>query len=603
MRIKKGPFIFAVFFFLLGYVFFPLIFSGWNAARILITQTLLGILGLVCSLILLNLVYPERITLFIKISVIVFVFLIARIFLYYAGGPITWDEMYYMYLSLFPMQESSLLNRYFHIYLQRFFFLLTDGDPFQGAKLFSTFQIFATAVFIFLSAYKITPSKDKIICVAAGFFALIAYFTFPYVLDYPGVTYVDYTIMLLGSMFIYLYLLAREKPANYLFILLGLIFFLSMKTKEVGICLGVFFFDKELYFNKGQKKNIFRTVLMFASGLLMGMVVIAILDHFFLGYLFYSFRFSSWQVLLSYHTLARDMYDLVDLFVSMAKSGVIYYLLFSLLSMWMLMRNDLKNTAHDFLWVYCILVLAFHLLSAISGARMIVVRFFVVLAPVFAVLCSQIISGIREIDKRKLAIFLFTMVICAFISIFAIGILSEKFGWENDLFSERIFIPMIVLAFLCSFYIDKRWIYSLQIGLVLLTLFTYFPYKIDMIHDRVIEHSSQRRFQPMAENSNLLIFQPDMTVFVSEDIYSQHQILGRDRESNSWMYSLLFNQNTNPNQFVYGAFEIDEFYNQGFTYAFVSDRDWLSLSENGMNDLYENYTVVIKNDYTLLAVN
>ena len=107
----------------------------------------------------------------------------------------------------------------------------------------------------------------------------------------------------------------------------------------------------------------------------------------------------------------------------------------------------------------------------------------------------------------------------------------------------------------------------------------------------------------MAENSNLLIFQPDMTVFVSEDIYSQHQILGRDRESNSWMYSLLFNQNTNPNQFVYGAFEIDEFYNQGFTYAFVSDRDWLSLSENEMNDLYENYTVVIKNDYTLLAVN
>lgn len=603
MNYKKSFLIIAILLCLVGFFFSPMIFLKWNTARILIVQTISGLLCILSTLILVKIVYPNHLVLFIKIAVICSLLLIARIFIYYAGGPITWDEMYYMYLSLFPAQESSLLNRYFHIYLQRFFLLMSGWDPFQGAKLFSTFQIFTTAIFLFLSTYKITPSQNKFIRIAAGTSALVAYFAFPYILDYPGVTYVDYTIMLLGSIFIYLYLFARERPRNYLFILLGFIFFLSLKTKEVGICLGVFLFDKELYFHQQQKKNIFQTILMFALGLLVGMLVIALLDYYFLGDLFYSFHISNWQVLLSYNTLARDMYDFVDLFGSMAKSGVIYYLLFSLFSMWMLKKNNLKNTAHEFLWVYCIIVLAFHLLSAISGARMIVVRFFVVLAPVFAMLCSQIILGINEIDKKKFALFLFLMVISTFVSILVIGILSGKFGWKTDLFSERIFIPMLVLVFLFSVIFGERWIYYLQIGLIFLTFLCYFPQKIGAIHNREIEHSSQRRFQPMEENSDLLIYHPDMTIFVSEDIYSRHQILGRDRESNSWMYSLLFNQNTNPDQFVYGDFEINEFYDSGFTYGFISDQDWFNLNEIEKNNIYENYIVVIKNDYTFLSLD
>lgn len=588
---------------LLSVFLIPYLLPSLNNARVLLLQTLIGLLVLAIVLFLLKSFFQKKNNLLVLIGVIGTLLLLARLLFYYAGGPITWDELYYMYLSLFPAEESSLLNRYFHIYLQRFFFLLAGWDPFKGAKIFWTFCIVTTAGFTFLNAYLLIPSKNESMRIAAGILSMLVYFSYPYILDYPGVTYADYTSMLLGSIFIFFYLQARKNQRIVYFILLGLLFFLSVKTKEVGLCLAVFLFDNDLHVQNSKTQNIPlpRSIFYLGIGFISGLFIIALNDYFLLGDSLYSFRFSSWQILLSYHTMARNAYELVDLFGALARSGVLYLLFFTLYVMYFLAKNKHLDTAHHFLWIYVVALLAFHLFSAISGARMIVIRFFIVLVPALAVLSAQIVSIFEERINGKWLLKLLLWIIICFIASLNTNYVANVLGWERNLFLERIFIPMLVLAFLILFFQEQNWVKYTQLGLFVLVFLSFFPVKLEALHNRDVENAFNRRFQPFVENSDLLTYSDDMQIFVSSDIYSTYGILGRDQESNSWMYSLLFNRNATPDQFVFDTFEVNEFINSNFTYAFISDIDWLEISEDEMKDIDAYYSVIIKDEYTFLS--
>ena len=75
------------------------------------------------------------------------------------GGPITNDELKYLALSLDTTQEPRILNRYFHIYFQKFFVYYLN-DPFVGMQIFWSFIISSTAALTFYSAILISNSKS-----------------------------------------------------------------------------------------------------------------------------------------------------------------------------------------------------------------------------------------------------------------------------------------------------------------------------------------------------------------------------------------------------------------------------------------------------------
>ena len=599
---KKWVF-FLILFMLLSSIFLiPQVLPTLNKAKILLLQTVLGSFALTTTLLLMKALLPDKKNLLVLVGLVGGLALTARLLVYYAGGPITWDELYYMYLSLFPRQESSLLNRYFHIYLQRFFFFLTNWDPFSGAKLYWAFCILVTAGFTFYSTYTLIPSKRESTKIIGGIFSLLVYFTFPYILDYPGVTYADYTSMMLASIFIFIYLQARKNPKAILLLLLGFLLFASFKTKEVGACLVVFLFDRSLYQKTSDKKAISLKPLIYAgAGIIGGILVMALCDHFMLGDFFYGLRFSSWNTLLSYHTLARDMNELVDLFGALSRSGVLYLVFFSLYTIGILIKQKQAENVHHFLWAYEIATLAFLLLSAISGARMIVIRFFIVLAPALAILCAHIVSLVEDaIEKKTLLKLLLYLVICFAVSS-CLSFAAGGLGWESDLFLERIFLPMLMLLSLFFFFHEKTWTRSMQAGLLGLMLLCLLPSKLTALHHRDIEHAFERRVHPLTENMDALTYSLQMDLFISSDIYSSHEILGRDRESNSWMYALLFHQDVDLDQFSYDEFLYENFVKGVFTSAFLSNHDWDSLDKEQQDAIGQAYSIRETNEYIFLS--
>ena len=82
---------------------------------------------------------------------IVSIFLLILFFLSfeYAGGPIHVDEIWYMQESVKPLWDGGLTNRYYHIYLQKFFFFIANS-PLSGVKLLWAFQITLTIGLIYI---------------------------------------------------------------------------------------------------------------------------------------------------------------------------------------------------------------------------------------------------------------------------------------------------------------------------------------------------------------------------------------------------------------------------------------------------------------------
>lgn len=600
MLLKKHTLLFLFIILTIGVLFTPSLLSTWNSARILLMQTFGGILAIISLYAWLNAVHKDHDTLHALVLVSGLLLFISRVFFYYAGGPLTWDELYYLYLSWFPEQVPHLLNRFFHIYLQRFFIILMGGEPFAGAKLFWTFQICTTGLITFFCAYYLIPTKKELVRISTGFLALLIYFAYPLVLDLPGVTYVDFTSMLFSALFIFLYIQAKKNHKPIIYSLMGLIFLLSIKTKEVGLCSMVFLLDRSLYPKQKISLNKKPALIAFGIGVFLGLLIIGSLDHFYLGDAFYSIRSENWKKLLIFNTLERDMYDLVNIFGTLTHSGVLFLLIISLYSLWKLQKIEGYDDSVKFIWYYCIIVLLFHLFSAISGARMIVLRFFVVLAPVFGILCSQIIITIINSFKVKKIFYTLMLMLCIVTVIFLPEI-GETQGWEKEMFIERILTPGLVLVFLLLIFVECQWSELVRFVLVLLIIFSNFPAKLVAIHTREIVGSSERRFRPFAENSTVLQYSPDMHILISPDIYAQHQILGRDRESNLWMYSLIFLEKASLEQFDYEQYDQNLLLTSEYDHIFLSDQEWASIDERTKDSMLMNWSTLIKNEYTLLS--
>ncbi|MFC1976010.1 hypothetical protein ACFLXQ_06405, partial [Chloroflexota bacterium] len=90
---------------------------------------------------------------------------------FYVGGPISWDELLYMNLSLNPTPKPFVLNRYFHIYLQALFFQFSN--PLLAVKIFWSFLVFLTGFLVYVSARNLTKDSNYL----NGLIAILFFFS------------------------------------------------------------------------------------------------------------------------------------------------------------------------------------------------------------------------------------------------------------------------------------------------------------------------------------------------------------------------------------------------------------------------------------------
>lgn len=211
---------------------------------------------------------------------------------FHIGTANNWDDLLYMSLSQHTGPQTWILNRYGHIYLQKFFFRLA-GDAITGGRIYWSFLISGTAVLVYWCARILAGKKSRIIAVIA----VLLFCMQPIFGKEAGSPLSDFTIMFLVALgtFVYLAFLGeRGRYTHLVIMLLGLIFFWAVKSKEMGVCIAV------LFLGLGQDKAGLRSISRFIRdigwvclGMLAGCVLLMTLDLAFMGNAWFSIRFSN----------------------------------------------------------------------------------------------------------------------------------------------------------------------------------------------------------------------------------------------------------------------------------------------------------------------
>ena len=173
---------------------------------------------------------------FEKIVLIVFLIALWAVLAYFAGAPIFSDEFMYIDIGLRNYKEPSYGNRFFHVYMEKFFMELAP-TPLQGVRIFWGFIMALTTGMIYYNAR--TFLKDS--TVLHGLLAVLFFYTFPLITEYSGEPAADLSAMLMVNLYISVYLFGLRRPdkQKLALILLGMLAFLAFKTKETTIFINM----------------------------------------------------------------------------------------------------------------------------------------------------------------------------------------------------------------------------------------------------------------------------------------------------------------------------------------------------------------------------
>lgn len=521
----------------------------------------------------------------------------------YIGTAIGWDDLFYLGTSQHTTKQAWVMNRYAHIYMQKFFFWLAD-DAISGAKLYWCFLFFSTVVFVYFCARMLAGKKGYII----GLVAALLFISQPLFVQCAGCTDVDLTIMFLFMLATFIYLaffVGRYKYRHLIIVLLGLLFFWVMKSKETGIFMAV------LFFGLGEDKTGTRSITRFVRdigwiclGMVIGSVLLMSLDQIFLKDFWFSVRPSTIEALFSYNINEFAPERIRSWYTILSIDHIITVFLLYLLYGWKPHDKDSLSRHELLIWLIPLSILFFiiginvHVTSAtprryISPA---LAGFCIWAAQFFK--CSSAASAKYKNAKNNLLSkdFLINSVIvlAAFIIVLTVmrkipdGVKSS--GWNSfEKFYNCVIFPLATTGLLLyTFVFRKRNRVAIFVLSLCLFFIIYFPFSnnVDSLKQRIVAKKSEYRYTPYRIFADELRFDKDGKILVSKDVHKRTWMLGRKQSSHYDMFNVFFNQHFDRRRFVDGTWE--DILKADYTYGFITFYDWNGLSQKHDVEHLEN---------------
>ena len=522
---------------------------------------------------------------------------------FHVGTSIEWDDLLYMNLSQYTTKQGWVLNRYGHIYLQKFFMFLMN-DSIAGAKAYWCFLFFSTSLLVYYCAKLISDKKSYLVAAISMMFFIIQ----PLFARYAGCTFADATVMFLAMLgtFIYLGFLCEDsKHRNWFILFLGMIFLWAVKSKETGICLAPLFLSLGQDSSGSRSLKRFITEAKFAIiGVFSAYLILMLCDLAFMGDFFFSLRPSSWQGVLGFNFRVPHQKKAMSSWYSYISSLALFgpFLLY-IIAGCRLPEKD-PTGKKSFAWLVPLVVLFF--LSFIRGRWHIVPRYIAPIIPGICIWAGQFfafdLKGKKFFAKLNIAISkkLIAVVLAATAFVILLIIMSraphyiKTFSVKNaSTFYSVAIMPFAVTLLLAVSVLSKKkafsaWFFSILAFFMLI----YFPLTqgIKSVKNEDVKRSSQWRYQPYEIFGDQLRFDKDVKILVSKDVHKRSWMLGRDDRSHCWMFNIFFNQQFEYDQFIDAEF--DDITDANYTFAFLTFDDWNKLTEKKLTaKLQQKYEI------------
>lgn len=455
----------------------------------------------------------------IEILVVTLFFLILFLLLirYVPSSPISSDIQLYHEIGIKGLKDPFVLNRYFHIYLQRLFTAIADS-PIQGMGWFWAFLVSGTTVLVYFVSNKISKSAFLVGLIAVAFFV-----SSNVVPDFLGVTYVDVTAMFLGMVILACYVQSLNK--KYWLILLGVAMFLGFKTKETTLPITAVLILFGWYQDKFDFKLYWGKVRLVLFGMLIGMLIFGVLNLIFVNDFLFGFRLIEIKAFIESYvpepgiSLAINSYD--SWYYSFWLKYALLLFFFYVLSGYKTMRHNIFGIR--ILWLIP-LAITFFILLSINDRWGFLSRFILPAIPIMCVLAAQFFDftfpkgeNRRALSKSGFILISFAVTLVLLISIL---VLSRMLRVDLSQIFFILILPIIFTLILSLIFISdgQLTLSILLVSLVLLGL--AFPFGRNVLE--IVETPSTQQdwiatARPIVEFSNLVIV-TDTMVFCADPV-------------------------------------------------------------------------------------
>ena len=477
--------------------------------------------------------------------------------LFARGGPNSSDITLYMDVGLNNIRTTWILNRYFHVFLQKLFLELAP-HPLVGYQNFWGFLVGMNVFLIYISARKVLKNSSFI----NGLLALGLFFAIPVIAEVSGVIVIDITAMTMIAAMVALYIFSvnkgHQKP--WMMALFGLLLFLSFKTKETTLPAAVlligFGWSEEGTFNL---QFLLKNMLWVVGGVFAGVILFVMLNGILLGDPLFGLRLNDWRDFFGtyvshaadsvWHADHRDWYQgywfehtLIP-FVLFIISGVII--------------NHKTHITRKLVWSVPLAFIAFLVLT-INIRFGYMPRFGLPILPVLCVLAAQFVDlkWFESVKDRKIVLLYAALGVAAMIGVrFLMRFAAPILDWELQSVVTLYYYPLLLTLLFASLFLlpDKltRNIVNLVIivSILLSPMITNFRL---MFITRMNERIFTQAVAPLSEFEDKITFFPEMRFYSIDSVFEGARIrIGKDINELMVLFNVYFDASATRENFTF----------------------------------------------------
>ncbi|MCI0772894.1 MAG: hypothetical protein J4N74_05670, partial [Chloroflexi bacterium] len=363
------------------------------------------------------------------------------------------DMLYYLDVGLRQVGDPFITFRYTHVFALRLASVLM-GSTLGGVRLFSGAVGGLTVLLTYFSARFLTKEAK----LPNGLIAIFLIMSVPLVVTLVLGPSVDTTLMVIVLAFVALYIVYRHdaKSGRWLLGILGVLFIMAIRTKEVGWALVViipgFGFSTD---EKFRWQLLGANLRFFFLGTVIGVSIMVIANAIFLGTPLFGLRpadlasyYATWSDLVrSKPTPAATLADLV------IGDNPIVFVLFAAAGLWF---GKSLSKATRVLWLFPLVLLGLLLIGTTRTAWSIVPRGFLSGIVVMGLLASRVFAVHLPMHRRSIQLSLVAVLT-------AVGVALFGFVTKNDLaygvYYEQALVPALLglILMLMIFYQNREY--------------------------------------------------------------------------------------------------------------------------------------------------